>query len=81
VEAGFKPEEAIQIATHNGALLLGQVNKIGTLDRGKQADIIVVHGNPSADIRAIENTDIVFKDGVGYDSAAILKSVAGQVGR
>ncbi len=40
--------------------------------------MVVVHGNPAINISDFPKTEIVFKDGVGYDSAAILKSVAGQ---
>ena len=81
VEAGFAPEQAIKIATYNGALFLGQGDRIGTLAKGKNADLIVIKGNPKREIKEIEHTEIVFRDGVGYDSAAILKTVAGQVGR
>ena len=41
----------------------------------------MIKGNPMREIKEIEHTEIVFRDGVGYDSAAILKTVAGQVGR
>jgi imidazolonepropionase-like amidohydrolase len=81
VEAGFRPEQAIQIATHNGAVFLGQGDRIGTLGKGKQADIVLIRGNPAMDVHDIQNAEIVFKDGIGYDSAAILKTVLGQVGR
>ena len=80
VESGFTPEQAIQIATYNGAVLLGHADQVGTLLRGKEADIAVVRGNPSSAISDIRHTELVFKDGVGYDSAAILKSLAGRVG-
>ncbi len=80
VESGFTPEQAIQIATYNGAAFLGQADRIGTLSKGKEADIDIVRGNPVATISDIRHMDIVFKDGVGYDSAAILRSLAGRVG-
>jgi hypothetical protein len=80
VESGFTPEQAIQIATHNGAVLLGHADRVGTLSKGKEADIAVVRGNPASSISDIRQTEIVFKDGVGYDSAAILKSLAGKIG-
>jgi imidazolonepropionase-like amidohydrolase len=66
---------------HDGALFLGKADAIGTLAQGKQADMVVVQGNPASDITAIRRTAMVFKDGVGYDSAAILQTVAGRVGR
>jgi hypothetical protein len=80
VESGFTPEQAIQIATYNGAVLIGQADRVGTLSKGKEADIAVVRGNPAHTISDIRQTEIVFKDGVGYDSAAILRSLAGKVG-
>jgi hypothetical protein len=80
VEAGFTPVEAIAIATRNGAEYLGQLDRIGTIAPGKDADIVLVHGDPSSRISDIENVVTVFKDGVGYDSAALIRSVRGQVG-
>jgi imidazolonepropionase-like amidohydrolase len=80
VLAGFTAVEAIHIATENGANFLGVGDKVGTLKPGKQADIIVVRGNPGQQISDIENVETVFKDGVGYDSAKLIESVKGQVG-
>ena len=80
VEAGFTPAEAIKIATLNGAKFLGEDARIGTVSAGKQADLMVVKGNPAANIADIENVEIVFKDGVGYDSEKLIQSVQGLVG-
>lgn len=80
VVAGFTPEEAIRIATLNGATFLGEDSRIGTLATGKQADIVVVRGNPASNIRDIRNVQLVFKDGVGYDPAKLIASVRGFVG-
>src|SRR5213594_1001927 len=80
VEAGFTPLEAIHIATANGAQYLGEAERIGTIAPGKQADLVVVKGDPSHKIEDIENVEIVFKDGVGYDSAKLIESVRGIVG-
>ena len=80
VEAGFTPLEAIHIATSNGAQFLGELDSIGTIAVGKQVDLIVVYGDPSAKITDIENVEIVFKDGVGYDSTKLIDSVRGLVG-
>ena len=80
VEAGFKPLEAIHIATENGAQFLGDAERIGTIEAGKQADLVVIKGDPSKKIEDIENVEIVFKDGVGYDSAKLIESVRGMVG-
>ena len=80
VEAGFTPLEAIHIATANGAEFLGEGDKIGTLAAGKQADLVVIDGDPSGNIKDIEKVETVFKDGVGYDSAKLIESVRGLVG-
>ena len=80
VEAGFTPLQAIRIATLNGATYLGRQNEIGSVAVGKNADLLVVKGDPSVRIDDIENVEIVFKDGVGYDSAKLIESVRGQVG-
>ena len=80
VEAGFTPLEAITIGTLNGAKYLGRDAKIGTLARGKQADLIVINGNPAADIAQIRNVDTVFKRGVAFDPAKLIESVKGRVG-
>jgi enamidase len=80
VQSGFSPVDAIKIATSNGAKYLGRDAKIGTIAVGKQADLIVVRGDPSAKIEDVENVEIVFKRGVGYDSEKIFASVKGRVG-
>lgn len=80
VEAGFTPVEAIKIASFNGAKFLGEDSRIGTIAPGKQADLMVVKGNPATTIADIEKVEIVFKDGVGYDSEKLIQSVQGLVG-
>jgi imidazolonepropionase-like amidohydrolase len=80
VEAGFTPVEAIKIASFNGATFLGEDTRIGSIAVGKQADLMIVKGNPAANISDIEKVEIVFKDGVGYDSEKLIQSVQGLVG-
>jgi imidazolonepropionase-like amidohydrolase len=80
VEAGFSPEQAIKVATYNGAFYLGLQDRIGTVAVGKNADLVVVNGDPSTSIADIEKVEIVFKDGVGYDPDALLASVRGRYG-
>jgi imidazolonepropionase-like amidohydrolase len=80
VEAGFTPIEAIHIATYNGAQYLGDLDKIGTIQPGKQADLVVIKGDPSRNIGDIENVEMVFKDGIGYDPTKLVESVRGTVG-
>src|ERR1022692_2297568 len=79
VEAGFTPVEAIQIGTGNGAIYLGKQDRIGTLAAGKDADFVLIKGDPSRKIDDIENVETVFKDGVGYDSSKLIESVRGPV--
>ena len=80
VQAGFTPAEAIHIYTENGARFLGEDDHVGTLAAGKQADMVVIDGDPSTKISDIEKTELVFKDGVGYDSAKLIASVRESVG-
>lgn len=81
VEAGFSPLEAIRIGTLNGATFMGLQERIGSITVGKDADLVVIRGNPAADIHDIEKVETVFKDGVGYDSAKLLGSVKGRYGQ
>ena len=81
VEAGFSPVEAIKIATLNGAIYLGRDKQIGSVTSGTNADLVVIKGDPSKQISDIENVEIVFKDGVGYDSRKLLESVRGRYGQ
>jgi imidazolonepropionase-like amidohydrolase len=80
VEAGFTAEQAIRIGSYNGALYLGLQDRIGSIAAGKDADLVVVKGDPSQHIDDIEQVQTVFKDGVGYDTQALLKSVQGRYG-
>jgi imidazolonepropionase-like amidohydrolase len=80
VEAGFPPLEAIRIATLNGATYLGLAGRIGSVAPGKDADLVVVDGDPSRRIADLEKVELIFKDGVGYDSAKLVASVRGRYG-
>jgi hypothetical protein len=78
---GFTPIEAIKICTLNGAIYLGQQAKIGSIAPGKNADLVVINGNPAANIADIEKVELVFKDGIGYDSAKLFESIKGRYGQ
>jgi imidazolonepropionase-like amidohydrolase len=80
VESGFTPLEAIRIGTLNGATYLGRADRTGSIAVGKQADLVVINGDPSAKIEDIRNVELVFKQGVGYDPAKLIASVKGKVG-
>jgi enamidase len=80
VESGFTPLEAIRIGTLNGATYLGRAQQVGSIALGKQADLVVVTGDPSRRISDVRNVQLVFKQGVGYDPAKLIESVKGKVG-
>jgi len=80
VEAGFTPLEAITIGTLNGARYLGRDARTGSIAAGKHADLIVINGNPAANIADVRNVETVFKRGVGFDPAKLIASVKGSVG-
>jgi len=80
VEAGLSPVEAIKVATLNGATYLGRADRIGSIAVGKQADLVVIDGNPAADISEVRKVELVFKQGIGYDPAKLIASVSGRVG-
>ncbi|MGH9412080.1 MAG: amidohydrolase family protein, partial [Vicinamibacterales bacterium] len=80
VEEGFTPEEAVQICTLNGAKYLGREARIGSIAAGKQADLVVIDGDPSKTISDVRKVETVFKQGVGYDPAKLIASVTGKVG-
>jgi imidazolonepropionase-like amidohydrolase len=79
VDGGFTPVEAIRIASSNGARFLGEEDRIGTVSVGKQADLVVIDGNPAARMADIRKIKLVFKDGAGYDPGKLLESVRGAV--
>ena len=80
VEAGFSPEEAVRIMTLNGAALLDEDHLYGSVEVGKNADLVVLRGDPTATASDIRNVTLVFKDGVGYDPVKLTADVRGQVG-
>ena len=80
VEAGFTPEQAIQIMTANGAKVLGFADRLGTIAPGKQADLVVLRGDPTRTPSDIRNVETVYRQGIGYDSAKLVAATKGLVG-
>jgi imidazolonepropionase-like amidohydrolase len=80
VQGGFSVPQAIKIATLNGARYLERDKMIGSVEVGKRADLVLIDGNLETNIRDIRNTEIVFKNGIGFDSKKIFESVKGHVG-
>ena len=63
VEWGMKPIDAIRAATLNAADLIGQLDKLGSLEPGHYADLIAVHGDPLSDVKVLESVSFVMKGG------------------
>ena len=80
VEAGFTPEQAIQIMTSNGAKILGFDKWVGTIAPGMQADLVVINGDPTQTGANIQAVETVFRRGLGYDAAKLKDSIKGLVG-
>jgi hypothetical protein len=81
VEAGLTPVEAIQVATLNGATFLGRERNIGSVEVGKDADLVLVRGDPSTRISDLRQVELVWKDGVAFDPVRLLESVRGRYGQ
>jgi len=65
-EGGMPPLEAIKCATVNAAELIGQSAQLGTIEKGKTADIVAVDGDPTKDIHVMGKMKFVMKDGKVY---------------
>ncbi len=75
VEAGISPAEVLRAATINAAEILGQQERLGTIYKGKLADILVIEGNPLEDIRNTQNIFMVIKNGHILDREALARSI------
>ena len=80
VEAGFTFSQAVKICSFNAAEYLGRDKEIGTIVIGKKADLVLINGDPEKEIKNVRNTEIVFKQGIGFDSKKLFESVKGKVG-
>lgn len=80
VLAGIPPAAALKIATVNGARALGVGDKLGTIEPGKLADLVVVQGNPLDDIRNTRRTRLVMRAGQIHDAQKLLASAKGKIG-
>lgn len=80
VLAGIPPAAALKIATINGARAMGVSDKLGTLEAGKLADLVVIDGNPLTDIKNTRNVQMVMKSGFIYDPKALLAQAEGKIG-
>ena len=80
IEAGFSPEKAVSIYSQNGAVYLGRATEIGTIEKGKRADLLLLNGDFEHDRKAIEKPEIVFKGGIAWESEKLRQSVLGLTG-
>jgi len=80
VLAGILNADALRAATINGARALGVDARLGTIEPGKYADLVVVRGDPLVRITDTRNVRVVIKAGRVYDPAALLASVRGKLG-
>src|SRR6266480_4954885 len=74
-EAGIAPAEILRMATWTPALVMGVNNDRGVIAPGKLADMILVNGDPTKNIRDINNITTVIKGGKVYDPTAIEKAL------
>jgi imidazolonepropionase-like amidohydrolase len=78
--AGIPPADVLRAATINGARALGVDDRLGSVEAGKLADLVVVRGNPLEDIKAARDVELVIKNGVVYRPGELLEQVKGKIG-
>lgn len=74
-KAGIPPAEVLRIATWNAAKYSGTLDRLGSVERGKLADLVVLEGDPTQDISAIRRPRLVMKEGAVYYPAEIYQAV------
>lgn len=79
-ESGLTAEQAVQVVSFNGARILGVDAKLGSVEKGKIADLVLLKGDLVADPSVIRNVVTVYKDGVAYDPSRLIDAVRGRVG-
>jgi len=79
-KAGIPAADVLRIATINGARALRVDDRLGTLEEGKLADLVILSGNPLEDIRNTRHVRIVVKNGQAYDPNELLASAKGLIG-
>ena len=78
--AGLPPIAVLKAATINGAAALGVADRLGSVEAGKFADLVVVRGNPLEDIKRARNIRFVVKEGVVHEPETLLRSAEGKIG-
>jgi imidazolonepropionase-like amidohydrolase len=77
VAAGFTPMEALQTATLNPAKFLGLEDRLGTIEKGKLADVVLLNANPLEDIRNTEKIEAVIVNGLYLSRTELNRMLAG----
>jgi len=78
--SGIPNWQILKIATINSARAMGFGDRLGSIEAGKWADLVVLRGNPLADIKRVRNPRVVIKAGRVYDPTTLLKSAEGKIG-
>ena len=78
--AGLPTHVVLKAATINGAKALGIEKRLGSIEVGKLADLVIVKGDPLDDIKTARNIRLVIKEGVVHDPEALLQSAVGKIG-
>jgi imidazolonepropionase-like amidohydrolase len=78
--AGIPAAVVLKAATINGARAMGVDEKLGTIEAGKLADLIIVRGNPLEDITRTRNIDLIIKNGEIYRPGELFSQVRGKIG-
>ena len=76
VNAGFTPMEALQTATRNPAMFLGMLDSLGTVEKGKLADLVLLEANPIDDISNTQRISAVIVNGTYLPKESLQKMLA-----
>ena len=79
VDGGLTPLEALRCASYGAAKALGLAAELGTIEVGKRADLLIVAGDPSADLAALSRIETVIQDGVRHEAAALRRRAEGGI--
>jgi imidazolonepropionase-like amidohydrolase len=71
VEAGLTPIDAIRAATVSAARMIGKEKELGSVEAGKQADLLVLDASPLEDIKNVRRIYQIVKGGIVYDPARL----------
>ncbi len=81
MESGLTPLQALRAATSTGAEALGKEDQLGTIDRGKLADMVVLDANPLDGVQNLRKIHLVVQGGKTYSPEALLQQVRSQANK